>query len=72
MSGIFDAGTIDLFCENCMAKTRKTIRWVKTHRAFTCKCGARTATTQFTGQVRSAERKVADLQRKIRSVNKRK
>ena len=39
MKGILDGASVDLACTKCGRKTKKTIRWVKANKTFTCtKC----------------------------------
>ena len=38
---MFDDQSLDIPCPRCSRKTAKTIRWLKTHDHFTCRCGSR-------------------------------
>jgi hypothetical protein len=39
MTDITDNFDIELECENCGGKTKKSIEWIKVHDQFTCECG---------------------------------
>lgn len=39
MADIIDDVEIELECENCGGKTKKSSVWIKDHDQFTCECG---------------------------------
>ena len=39
MANIIDDTEIELECENCGGKTKKSIEWIKKHNQFSCECG---------------------------------
>ena len=39
MANIIDDAEIELECENCGGKTKKSIEWIKKHNQFSCECG---------------------------------
>ena len=39
MTGNADDGEIEISCENCGSKTRKSFEWTKDHEEFECGCG---------------------------------
>lgn len=64
MTGIVDDQTLDLPCPKCGKKTKKTVRWVKANKQFTCSCG--TAITldadQFRAEIAKLEKAFAKLE----------
>jgi hypothetical protein len=36
---MFEKEIIEITCENCGAKTSKTISWLKSNKQLTCRCG---------------------------------
>ena len=65
MPGIFDNQSIDIPCPDCGHKVAKTIAWLKTHRDFTCRCGARVSLdpSQLRGQIAKVDRAFDDFKR---------
>ena len=39
MTGTIDDAGIELQCENCGRKTKKSIEWIENHDEFACDCG---------------------------------
>ena len=39
MANIIDDAEIELECENCGGRTKKSIEWIKKHNQFSCECG---------------------------------
>jgi uncharacterized Zn finger protein len=39
MADIIDAAEIELQCETCGGKTKKSIEWIRDHDEFACDCG---------------------------------
>ncbi|MEA3641875.1 MAG: hypothetical protein VBE63_18340 [Lamprobacter sp.] len=68
MSGIFDTTEIEIPCENCCRKIKKSIGWIKSHRQLTCGCGATIIldTNQFKTEIAKVERSLADLKRALK------
>jgi hypothetical protein len=72
MSGFLDSAEIELPCENCGRKTKKTIGWVKSNRGFTCGCGTRINidASKFKGEIAKVEHSFGDIQRTLRNLGK--
>ena len=39
MTDIIDNAEVELQCENCGRKTKKSFEWIKDHDEFACDCG---------------------------------
>lgn len=70
---MFDSQTLRIPCTTCGQETEKTVGWIKTHDHFTCACGQpiRLDRNQFLGEIRKAEKAVADFRRTIGKLGKR-
>lgn len=60
-------------CPACGRKTKKSIRWIKTHTQLACACGVvtRLEASQFRRQIAAAERALARFQSALKQLNKR-
>jgi len=74
LKDVVSGAELDLPCENCGRKTRKTIGWIKTHKQFTCGCGTvvRLDTDQFNREIRKVEAAFTNLERSFKGLGKRK
>ena len=72
MSGFLDSAEIEIPCQKCGSKTKKSIGWVRAHSEFTCACGATTTldASQFKSEIAKVERSLADLQRTLKQFGK--
>jgi lysyl-tRNA synthetase class I len=72
MAGILDSAEIEIPCENCGRKTKKSIGWIKNHSHFTCDCGTHIIldASKFKGEISKVDRAIGDLQRTIDKINK--
>jgi uncharacterized Zn finger protein len=63
MPGFLDSSEIEIPCENCGRKTKKSIEWIKSHRVLACTCGTRMKlnTSQFKSDIAKVERSLTDL-----------
>lgn len=59
-SKILDSQVLEIPCERCGRKTKKTVGWVKTNRQFTCGCG-----TVITLDASDFRRKIAQVERDL-------
>ena len=68
MKGLVDGAEIEIPCTSCDRKTKKTIRWIKANKKFTCVCGTVVGldSAQIKSEVAKVERHVADLMKKLR------
>lgn len=71
MTGFFDSTEIEIPCEGCRRKTKKSIGWIKSHNKLTCSCGAEITldTRQFKGELAKVERSLSSLQRFSKKLN---
>lgn len=72
MTTLFDNSGIELPCQSCGRKTKKSIRWVKDHNEFTCTCGAlnRFSADQFKARIGEIETRIAGLKSIIKKPKK--
>ncbi len=72
MAGFLDSAEIEIPCENCQRKTKKTIVWIKSNKEFTCACGTtiKLEAEQFKREIAKAEKSFSDLQRTIKNLVK--
>lgn len=68
MAGILDQAEIEIPCENCGRKTKKSIGWIKTQSQFTCACGTRINidASQFKSEMAKVDRSFASLQNTLK------
>lgn len=69
---ILEQETIDIPCENCRRKNKKTIGWIKRNKQFACICGTVISldTDQFRREIAKVERSLADLDRMLKNFGK--
>jgi hypothetical protein len=72
MAGFLDSTEIEIPCENCSSKTKKSIGWIKSHKEFTCACGTKITldASQFKSEIAKVEKSFADLQKTLKSFGK--
>ena len=72
MKNLLDGSEIEILCENCRRKTKKTIGWIKTHNKFTCGCGTEITldANQFRSEIAKVERSLADLEATFKQLAK--
>ena len=72
MAGFLDSSEIEIPCENCGRKTKKSIGWIKMHRNFTCRCGTEITlnASQFKTEIAKAEKALAGLQSSLKKFGK--
>lgn len=72
MSEMVDHVNIEIPCEHCGSKTKKTVGWLKTHNQLFCTCGVSTALSvdQFKEQIAKAEESVTALQQTVKNLGK--
>jgi len=72
MSGFLDNTEIEIPCEKCGRKTKKSIGWIKSNSSFSCSCGTRIHlnTSQFKGEIAKAERSFGNLERTLKNFGK--
>ncbi len=65
----FDNEEIDIQCENCSRKTKKTIGWIKCNKVLNCTCGTTISleTDQFKRELKKI---VSDLERTFKNFGK--
>lgn len=70
---MLDNKTLRIPCTTCGQETEKTVGWLKAHDYFTCACGQgiRLERDQFLGEIRRAEKSIADLGKTISKLGKR-
>lgn len=63
MTDPIDHVKIEIPCERCGNKTKKTVGWVRTHSQLTCRCGMNIVfdADQFKGEIARAEKSFAEL-----------
>ena len=63
---------LEIPCENCGHKTKKTIGWVKANTLFTCKCGTQITleASQFKREIAKVEKSLKDLERSLKRLGK--
>ncbi len=72
MPGFLDNEEIEIPCENCGRKSKKSFGWIKGHTEFSCACGTRIRLQagQFKSEITKVERSLADLQRSLKNFGK--
>lgn len=72
MTSILDDSEIEIPCENCQRKTKKSIGWIKTHKKFTCACGTEITinASQFKGEIAKIDKSLAALQSSLKNFGK--
>lgn len=72
MAGILDSAEVDIPCEKCGGKTKKSIGWIKRNSEFTCVCGQRITLNadQFRREIGKVDRSVDALKGQIKKMNK--
>ena len=72
MSNFLDSTEIEIPCENCSRKTKKSIGWIKSHKDFTCSCGTKITldASQFKTEIAKVEKSFAALQKTLKSFGK--
>jgi hypothetical protein len=71
MTGHFDQVEIEIPCQVCGRKFKKTIGWIRQNPDFYCECGLRFAAQQFDDGIKQAEQSIIDLQNTVRRLNMR-
>jgi hypothetical protein len=66
----FDKEQIDIPCEGCGIKTKKTIGWIKSNKQLNCTCGAtiNLETSQFTRELKKIEKSFLDLEKTLKKL----
>jgi hypothetical protein len=64
--------SLSIECPKCGSKSKKSLRWIKTHDEFTCHCGAIVSlkSESLQNKVASAEKGLAELQEQLRKFSK--
>ncbi len=64
MAGLLDSAELQIPCEKCGRKTKKSIGWIKSHNRLTCGCGAEIVldASQFKTEIAKVERSLSSLQ----------
>ncbi len=72
MSINFDKEEIDIPCEGCKRKNKKTIGWIKRNKQLNCTCGAiiNLETSQFTRELQKIEKSFLDLEKIFKGLGK--
>ena len=72
MSNIFDNEQIEIPCENCGRKTKKTIGWIKRNKQLNCTCDTIISleTDQFKRELKKIEKSFSDLERTLKNFGK--
>ena len=68
MSINFDSEQIDVPCEGCGRKIKKTIGWIKNNKQLNCTCGVTITleTSQFKREIKEAESSLSDLEKTLK------
>lgn len=68
----FDKEQIEIPCENCGSKHKKTIRWVKGNKKLTCTCGTVITinSDQFRREIDRVEKSITDLTKSFKKLGK--
>jgi lysyl-tRNA synthetase class I len=68
MNGFLDKAEIEIPCEKCRRKTKKTIGWVKSNSRYKCLCGIeiKVDASQFKSEIAKVERSLLSLQNTLR------
>lgn len=72
MDGFLDKAEIDIPCEHCGTKTKKSIGWINTHSEFSCACGTiiHLKTDQFKREIAKANKAIADFEHTVKNLFK--
>lgn len=72
MPNLLDSAEIEIPCENCARKTKKSIGWIKSHNNFTCTCGTIITidANQFKTEFAKVEKSIATLQKTLKNFGK--
>lgn len=72
MTNFLDSTEIEIPCENCSHKTKKSIGWIKSNKDFTCSCGTKITidASQFKSEIAKVEKSLAELQKTLKSFGK--
>jgi hypothetical protein len=72
MTSIFDDTEIAIPCKSCGHETKKSVRWMKANRQFTCRCGTviNLHTDELLREIAKVEAEIAKLNRTVKSLNK--
>jgi hypothetical protein len=64
---LIDAAEVEVPCPNCQRTVKKTVRWIKANKRFTCVCGTevRVDSAPVKAAVSKVERHAADLMKKL-------
>ena len=59
----FDNETIEIPCDNCKRKNKKTIGWIKRNNKFKCSCGTEIVvdSSQFRKEISNVEKSLKNL-----------
>jgi len=73
MVNFLDAIEIEIPCENCSRKIKKSIGWIKSHQEFTCPCGTTIVlkTDQVRREIAKVERSLDGFKRSLEKIGKR-
>lgn len=63
---MFEKAELPIPCVNCGNKTKKTVAWLKSHKTFTCGCGATVDASPFVGSIKQANKAVDDFKRSLK------
>ena len=68
MAGFLDDLEIEIPCENCGRKTKKTIRWIKSNNEFVCACGTHISldSSDFRAKIAKIERDLGNLGKSLK------
>lgn len=72
MAGFLDSSEIEIPCEKCGHKTKKSIGWIKAHSKFTCACGVAITldASQFKSEIGKVEHSLSSLQGALKKLGK--
>lgn len=72
MAGFLDSSEIEIPCEKCGHKTKKSIGWIKTHSKFTCACGVEITldASQLKSEIGKVECSLSGLQDALKKLGK--
>jgi hypothetical protein len=72
MAGFLDSAEIEIPCEVCRRKTKKSIGWIKGHKEFACGCGAIITLdpARFKSEIAKAERALTGLHGSLKKLGK--
>lgn len=70
MPSFIDSAEIELPCEKCGRKTKKSIGWIKTHSKFTCACGVSFSTSALNRELASSHVTADAIKRALEKLQK--